>query len=246
VAKQERNDRQAKLDAIRKQQKSAARRGNVMIIGVASALGLLIIAAAAWKPITDALDRRDFQAKELTSIGAKADVCGDIITKPADGVQDHVTPGTPIDYADVPPAFGQHYDTWESIDRKFYTDDRPDVGFLVHNLEHGYTILWYDETIADDDAAVAELRAIADKLAGTSNLRTKFKAVPWTSEDEAGKKFPNGQHVALTHWSAGGSGETDQSKFQGVWQFCSEPSGAALEKFMVAYPYMDSPEPNAG
>ena len=35
--------------------------------------------------------------------------------------------------------------------RKFYTsDDRPAVATLVHNLEHGFTLLWYDETIADD------------------------------------------------------------------------------------------------
>jgi hypothetical protein len=67
--------------------------------------------------------------------------------------------------------------------------------------------------------------------------------VPWTSED--GKAFPKGQHVALTHWSVGGAGETDPSKQVGVWQYCSDVSGAALETFMEDYPYMDSPEPNA-
>ena len=82
----------------------------------------------------------------------------------------------------------------------------------MHNLEHGYTILWYDETIADDDATRwTSCGAIADKLAGTSNLRTKFKAVPWTSEDEDGKKFPEGQHVAFTHWSVGGAGQASDA-----------------------------------
>ena len=88
-----------------------------------------------------------------------------------------------------------------------------------------------------------DLRGIASKLQGTSDLRDKFKAVPWTSED--GKPFPDGQHVALTHWSVGGAGNTDPAKQVGVWQYCSAPSGAALEQFMLDYPYMDSPEPNA-
>ena len=35
-----------------------------------------------------------------------------------------------------------------------------------------------------------DLRGIASKLQGTTNLRDKFKAVPWTSED--GKAFPEG------------------------------------------------------
>ena len=37
------------------------------------------------------------------------------------------------------------------IDERFYTkDSRPELEALVHNLEHGFTILWYDETAADD------------------------------------------------------------------------------------------------
>ena len=31
----------------------------------------------------------------------------------------------------------------------------------------------------------------------------------------------------------------------GVWQYCSDVSGAALEDFMLKYPYTDSPEPGA-
>jgi len=130
------------------------------------------------------------------------------------------------------------------MERKLYTtSDRPELGELVHNLEHGFTILWYDETIADSEAKMDVLRGIASKLQGTTNLRDKFKAVPWTSED--GKAFPKGQHVAFTHWSLGGVGETDPAKQVGVWQYCSDVSGAALETFMEDYPYMDSPEPNA-
>ena len=51
------------------------------------------------------------------------------------------------------------------FNRKFYTDkDRPELEALVHNLEHGYTILWYDDTIADDPDELNVIDAIADKF----------------------------------------------------------------------------------
>ena len=119
-----------------------------------------------------------------------------------------------------------------------------ELGILVHNLEHGYTILWYDETVADDSDQMNELRAIADKFAGTSNLRFKFKAVPWLESD--GKSFPEGQHIAFTHWSIGGADQDPSGDGQvGVWQYCTDVSGDALNAFMLKYPYMDSPEPTA-
>ncbi len=30
-----------------------------------------------------------------------------------------------------------------------------------------------------------------------------------------------------------------------MWQYCTDFSGAALEQFMLDYPYLDSPEPDA-
>lgn len=39
---------------------------------------------------------------------------------------------------------------------------------------------------------------------------------------------------------------TDPAQQVGVWQYCSAPSGAALEAFMEEYPYTDSPEPVGG
>jgi hypothetical protein len=31
---------------------------------------------------------------------------------------------------------------------------------------------------------------------------------------------------------------------QGIWQYCSKVSGAAVQAFTIKYPYSDSPEPN--
>ncbi len=114
---------------------------------------------------------------------------------------------------------------------------------MVHNLEHGYTILWYDDSVAADEDALLEIRGLARKFADTDNQRAKFIAAPWTGDD--GDAFPDGQHVAFTHWSVGGDNDPSGDQ-DGVFQYCSEVSGAALDTFMTDYPYLDSPEPNAG
>ncbi|HEX5862539.1 MAG TPA: DUF3105 domain-containing protein [Nocardioides sp.] len=243
MAKTAKSDRQAKIDQIRSKQKGAERRRGFMIVGVCVVIALIIVGAAAYRPIMNWWNLRQFEDLGLSRIGAPASVCQKVETKPATGNQDHVQPGTPIPYEDSPPAFGTHYDVWDEITRKLYTEgDRPDVGELVHNLEHGYTILWYDETIASDNEAMQTLRGIASKFTDDSNFRNKFKAVPWLESD--GDPFPDGQHIAFTHWSIGGE-DAQEGKQVGVWQYCSEVSGAALEEFMLEYPYTDSPEPDA-
>ncbi len=238
-------DRKATIEALTKKQRSADRGRGLAIVAVCVVVALLIVGAAAYRPIVSWWELRQFEDVELTSLGSPATACGEVETTKADGNQQHVPEGTPVEYEQSPPAFGAHYDVPDTMDRKLYTaDDRPDVRELVHNLEHGYTIVWYDETVADDDEAMTELRAVASQFPGTENFRYKFKAVPWTEED--GEAFPDGQHIAFTHWSAGGAGSTEVSEQVGASQYCGEFSGEALASFMEEYPYFDSPEPNAG
>jgi hypothetical protein len=247
-----RSDRQAVIDELRKKQKGAERRRGFAIVGVCTVIAVLIVVAAAYRPVKNWWDLRKFKDLNLASIGAPASVCDDVTTKKADGNQQHVPTGTQVTYSTAPPAFGAH---WNEVgvapapfNRKFYTDkDRPELEALVHNLEHGYTILWYDQSIADDADQLNVIDGIAQKFRSDSNnLRYKFIAAPWTAQDEKESgKFPDGMHIAISHWSAGGNGETDTSKQVGVFQYCSEPSGAALQQFMLDYPYTDSPEPDA-
>jgi hypothetical protein len=246
VAKSDKTERRAAVDLIRQQQKRADRRQGMVIVGVCIAVAVVIIGLAAYRPVKDWWDLRQFNDLNLQDIGAAASVCGDINTKKATGTQQHVAAGTPVEYPDAPPAFGEHEEYPDSMTRKLYKEsDRPRVEMLVHNMEHGYTILWYDETIADDDEQMVVLQGIADKMKGTSNMRLKFKAVPWLKED--GNAFPDGQHVAFTHW-AKESEENGAKKDEavGVWQYCSKPSGEALNDFMLEYDYTNSPEPAGG
>ncbi|HCB04994.1 MAG TPA: hypothetical protein DEQ43_12255 [Nocardioides bacterium] len=250
--KSTKSDRQAVIDDIRRKQKGGEKRRGFAIVGVCVLVAVLIVAAAAYRPVRNWYDLRQFKDIDLASIGAPASSCSKVETKPADGNQQHVPTGSQVTYSTAPPAFGSHWNEQgvapAPFNRKYYTaKDRPELEALVHNLEHGYTILWYDETIADDPDQLNVINGIADKFRSDSNnLRYKFIAAPWTADDvkESGA-FPDGKHVAISHWSAGGSSSNDASKQVGVFQYCAEPSGAALEKFMLDYPYTDSPEPDA-
>lgn len=244
MAKSDKTERRAAVEQIRRQQKRADQRQGMVIIGVSIVIMVTIIGAASYKPVKDWWDERKYAGKSLSEIGAPAaDACGELITKKASGEQGHVDPGTPVPYEDAPPAFGMHENSPEPIKGKFYTEDgRPNVEKLVHNLEHGYTLLWYDESVAEDDEQIAMLRAIAGKLDSTTNYRDKFKIVPWLESD--GEPFPDDQHIALTHWAKESTEEGDkEGSSYGIWQYCSETSGEALDDFMKKYDYTNSPEP---
>lgn len=233
-------DRRAVVEQMRRDQQRAERRRTIIIISACLVVGLVIIGAAA----VPLIKQSRLSGKSLADLGVSSGSasCQDVVKKKATGVQDHKPVGTTIDYPDAPPAFGPHYPTPASFSRKFYTtDDRPRLEYVVHNLEHGYNLLWYDDTVAKDADQLAAVKAIAAKFSGTKQT-DKFIALPWTSDD--GKAFPKGTHVAMTHWSVGGD-PADTSKAQGIWQYCSAPSGEQVASFVKDYPFSDSPEPNA-
>ncbi len=233
-------DRRAVVEQMRREQRRAEKRRTYAVVAAAAAVALVIVGLGAYPLIK----QNRASSGSLESLGvpeAKAN-CQPVITKPAAGNNDHKPEGTAIAYPDAPPAFGPHYPSPAPMGRKFYTaQDRPALEYLVHNLEHGYNLLWYDQTVADNPDQLAAVKAIASKFEGTTDMKNKFIAVPWTSED--GKPFPDGAHIALTHWTMGKdpSGK-DQ---QGVWQYCAAPSGQVVSNFVKDYPYSDSPEPLA-
>jgi hypothetical protein len=240
-AKGRERDRRAVVEQMRRDQQRAERRRTIVVISACVAVALVIVALAAIPLIR----QQKVQAGALTTIGASESAagCQELVKKDATGQQEHKPEGSTINYPDSPPAFGPHYPTPAPFARKFYTaDDRPKLETLVHNLEHGYTLLWYDETVAKNDTELDQVKAIASKFEG-DKLTDKFIALPWRPED--GKAFPDGTHIALTHWSVGGGKPGATAKQQGIWQYCGKPSGAVVSTFMKDYPYTDSPEPQA-
>ncbi len=164
--------------------------------------------------------------------------CDEVITKPTDENQQHLAPPTPITYADAPPAFGEHRPDFVPFGRPFYAEDRPEVGNLVHTLEHGYTIAWYDQDAAEDDATVAALRELAEDYQAN---RERFIAAPWFDSD--GDTFPGDRNIALVRWSADAAEPQDKTKQRGNWMYCTGVDQDAIKAFFDTWPNAQSPEP---
>lgn len=95
---------------------------------------------------------------------------------------EHVAEGSdPGPYASNPPAGGAHYAS--ELEAGFYEENDPaaslayPAGPLVHNLEHGYVIFWYNcEAYTGDCTTLKEtIRAAMDKAGNT-----KLIAFPWS------------------------------------------------------------------
>ncbi len=225
---------------IEKMQRDQARtdRNRTIIIVVASiVVGLAIIAYPAIRLIQDS--RTKSQAITELGVAASAASCDTPTNDEAGGTQDHKPDGTVINYSVSPPSSGPHYAVWAPFNKKFYTlDDRPPVPNLVHNLEHGYTILWYKEALPKDQIDQIEKISKAKLPDSTGG---KFIAAPFRETD--GKPWPDGKNIAFSHWSGTASG-TD--KAFGHRQFCGSVSGDALQQFVDKYPSTDAQEPAGG
>jgi hypothetical protein len=95
---------------------------------------------------------------------------------------DHVEEGSdPGLYNTDPPTSGQHYAN--GLPAGFYDEDEIGqigpypAGYLLHNLEHGYVIFWYNcESL--DQASCAQLKeGIRDVMSDAGDL--KVIAFPW-------------------------------------------------------------------
>ena len=241
MAKNQRRDseRRAIAERLQREQKRREQRRSLAILGIAVVIVVGLLAAALIPYIKDQRAQGKLKSTALSKIGVSKSAagCGDIVTKPTDHTQEHINAPTPIPYKDAPPSFGPHRPQPAAFERKYYTaQDRPEVATLVHNLEHGYTILWYDDTLAKDSKQLDTVKAISDKMTDQ-----RFIAAPWTSKD--GKSFPDGKHLALTRWTANADNPGDENKQRGNWQYCTAVSGAVIGDFVAKWPNAESPEP---
>ena len=227
------NDRKARVEEMRKAQEAAERRKNLLVVVASLALVAVLVGLVVF------VIRREQAAKDIAGIGvaAAAASCDPVATDPATGSSVHVGPGTnapektKVDYAQVPPSSGEHYAQPAYPSRAFYTaSDRPQLEELVHNLEHGYSIVWYSESLPK--AQQDELRKISDLVRSDKSSQGKFIVSAWDASRGA---FPAGKNVAVSHWGAK----------NGYRQLCGAVSGEQIKTFMKAHPWTDAPEPNA-
>jgi len=81
---------------------------------------------------------------------------------PSQGTE-HVQQGTTVDYAQMPPLSGPHYRS--TVDAGFY-EETPPLGDLVHTLEHGAVVVYYDPAALSNESR-ASLREFASAHTGT-------------------------------------------------------------------------------
>ena len=223
-------DRRARVEAMRREHAARERRKSMLFIGGSVLVGLLLIGLVAVPAFLES--RNDPLKKNLNAFGVSASdaKCDAPVTDPL-VKGNHLPDGTKVKYAQTPPTSGDHWNPPVQNPLEFYTkSDRPEIEQLVHNLEHGHTIMWYDATVKDEQ--LEALQDIAKRARTEPGTRGKFIVSAW---DDAYGKFPSGKHVALSHWGAK----------EGYRQLCGQVSGEVVASFVKKYPASNAPEPNA-
>ncbi len=246
MARETSRDRRERVAAMQAAQKRAERRRLLVLVGACVAVIAIIGAAVTWAVVGE-------QSKKNAALDAiSGDVasaqCDPVTNDPATGSSEHIGPGTNqpsvthVDYSTIPPSSGKHLAAPVVDKRRVYTTaDVPAVETLVHNLEHGYTILWYDPSVEKTQAASFE--ALATKVNAMKESANKFLVVPWDTKRGA---FPAGKKYALSHWSADVDPSSGQVKSQtGHRQLCGGLSTSVVETFVKQHPWSSAPEPGA-
>lgn len=228
-------DRLARVEQMRAAQKAKERRMTIIVASAAVAVVVVLVGLVFVVVRNYRAENPDDVA--LIGVGASAASCDETLTDAATGVSEHVGPGTPdpdimkVEYDTVPPSHGKHYASPQYPAEAFYTaDTRPAMEALVHNLEHGYTIVWYASGLPDEQKQ--QLERISEVAREMPETTGKFIVSEW---DEAYGELPDDRPVALSHWGAEA----------GVRQLCGAVSGEVIEQFITDNPSSDSPEPNA-
>ena len=189
---------------IRESQRNKHKSQNIIKIS-AIVLSVLVIALITILAVN--AQKRSELMGEAVAIASAAHV--------ADGVQ-------PGPYNSNPPAGGKHYTT--DYSEKFYQESdlaslsKYPEGYLMHSLEHGYVIFWYNCQVAGVDCTKLKqtIQDVMDKTGGD-----KLIAFPWAAMDVP---------LAMTSWGR-------------LLNFTS-PDPVVMEKFVETNRYQ-APEPNA-
>ena len=241
--KQVSQDRKARIAEMQQQEKARENRVRIRIIAGAAAL-LLVLGVVIAYAVNDAGKQRPDALIATIGVPASAAACDPVTTdKTSSG---HVDPATApkVKYPTVPPSSGEHYDEPSVSDRKFFTaGDRPKMEVLVHNLEHGYTVLWYDQKTGEAKETKADLEEIAKVTNNLDAASGKFIVSAW---DPSYGELPAGKKFALSHWSATfAADKTSVVSQAGKRQLCGDLSGEVVKAFVQKFPRTASPEPGA-
>ena len=127
-------------------------------------------------------------------------------------------------YSSIPATSGPHWDTSGIANWGVYSTPQPETQ-VIHNLEHGGIVIWYDPDQVDAEGIGALTRFVDTQVASGLSGRYKFILSPWGGVD------PLPSPVVATAWRYSLGLETADTD--------------AIDAFARAR-YQRSPEPNGG
>jgi hypothetical protein len=207
-------DRRSRLDEMRRQQRAAERRKNIITFGAAIVVALALVGTAIVLAVNK-VNANDAKKNRVTNqlkaekkeghqskptAAEQRDGCLGVHTDPTAAKAIHVP--EQIDYSKekygdtdggtppIPPSGGRHNALSLGDTNRFYPlSDKPRPERAVHNLEHGYVVVWYDDKLPA--AQVQLLQSMAkDPSMG------RLLVVGWWQGD-----LPAGKHVVMTSWT---------------------------------------------
>lgn len=127
-------------------------------------------------------------------------------------------------YSSLPATSGPHWPPDAVANWGVYSTPQPETQ-LIHNLEHGGIVIWYDPERVDDDGVAAMASLVDSRTAQGVGGQFKWILTPWGGEDELPAP------IVVT-----------------AWQYLLELETAdigAIEGFADAH-YGEAPEPGGG
>jgi hypothetical protein len=188
---------QARRERLELERKMArGRRNRVIAIGLALAVVAGVGVYALIRPQASGADAQQLLARGAAAAEAagcgEAENVGTYLPEAQDRAHVSSEELPPLsNYASVPPASGPHHEV--TLDEGFY-DEAPDIGRLLHSLEHGAAIVWYAPDTPE--ARIDRLRAFYQGAAGDRVIVAPYD---YPFEGEAGQ-LPAGTEMALVAW----------------------------------------------
>ena len=131
-------------------------RSKLVVYGAVAVVVVLLAAAVYVTTLSGGGGSSGIEAQSLPDSG-DGSLLEDVERFPSQG-RTHVPAGTQVDYSTTPPTSGPHYGQW--TEAGFY-EETPPLGSLVHSLEHGHVVIYYDPAALTPEAEES-LRAFAN------------------------------------------------------------------------------------
>jgi hypothetical protein len=207
---QEKQRRRLAEQMRRERQRKAARRSNLLTIGVVGVIAALVVfGVIAFREVDDTVP----EAPE--GVAASQANCDEVEEHEIEG-QQHVETTETVDYKTSPPTSGNHWPTGQEAEPEFYTQPLASES-LVHNMEHGQIVIWYSPDASQE--LRDNLEALEESANDSDNPDVRGGAPPLivVPFDDV----PTGMNYVLTAWGAS--------------QSCENYSLAAINEFRTSY-----------